>query len=113
MRAGLLRHRITIQQPSPGSNAYGETDGWADYTTIWADVRLAQASESGQERDARTVTLEVHARYRADITPAMQLLFGTETNSDGEQVPVPYDIESVGDPEGRRRRLLIRAVARS
>lgn len=102
VRAGQLRHRITLQRKTTGSptrTAMGAPDeSWTDVATVWAAVRplrsrerfLAQAAES-------QVDTEIEIRYRANITADMRAVHGTTI----------YSIEGVRDPDARRVKLFL------
>lgn len=80
MRAGALKHRITIQQSIAGQDGYGEpVKSWSDVAAVWADVRdmtgreflAAQAVQAG-------VTTKITIRYRPGVTAAMRVLHGAD-----------------------------------
>lgn len=77
MRAGTLRHRVTIQHRSQTQNPNtGEiTPGWEDVATVWASVEPLSAREfiaaQGQQSE---VTARIKIRYREGITAAMRVL---------------------------------------
>jgi SPP1 family predicted phage head-tail adaptor len=77
MRAGKLRQRVTIQQPTTGQDSYGgETVTWSDLATVWAEVVPLRSGEvAGQDMQQGQATHRVRIRYRAGITQHMQLLF--------------------------------------
>ena len=102
MRAGRLRHRVTIQGLTTTPNSYGEpVETWTNLATVWGEVTplisqtrevFAQASE---QRVARQ-TMNVRLRYRADITPATsRVVWGSHV----------LEVEAVFDPDGRRAKL--------
>lgn len=71
MRAGNLRHRVTVQRPADTRGATGEAvQGFADVVTRWADVRPARGVEAlaaGIERVARN-TYDVRLRYESALS---------------------------------------------
>lgn len=76
MRAGKLRHRVTIQRPGKTQDPVtGEIkNGWTDVVTVWASVeplsvREFIASEAGQSEVSARITI----RYRAGITAKMRI----------------------------------------
>ena len=82
MRAGLMRHRVTLQTNTPVEEASGGgyTDSWADTATLWANVQPAPAAGvegviAGAERVPLTHT--VTTRYRSGITAKHRLKYGT------------------------------------
>lgn len=105
MRAGDLRHRVTIQQAAEtqsGSGAIGQT--WSDVAAVWASIEALQGREvfAAQQINAQ-VSSRITIRYRAGIIPKMRMVFGART----------FNIEAVIDPDGRRRelQLLVSEVA--
>ncbi len=79
MRAGLLRHRVTIQQTSDPENQWGEvTGGWTTFAQVSARVQPLRGEElvKAQQREA-TVTDRVQMRYQDGVKPKMRILFGT------------------------------------
>jgi SPP1 family predicted phage head-tail adaptor len=79
MRAGALRHRVSIQSESSTLDSYGEpTSGWSTDTTVSASID----SVSGAERDigeglAGIVTHRIVMRYNTSVSPKKRLLFGS------------------------------------
>jgi len=78
LRAGELRHRLTIQTPvvsDPGT--YGEQAvTWTTYATVWGKVEPLSGIERfsmGQER--ADVTHAVTIRYCAGVKPDMRITF--------------------------------------
>lgn len=95
MRAGKLRHRVTIQRETaegdPGYVADGEGGyelAWIDVATVWASVRPLSVKEqtfAAQLQDSRTH--EVRLRWRNGLTAAHRLLFkGRPLNIRGVQL---------------------------
>lgn len=77
MKAGELRHRVTIQQPGSTVDDAGQPVGFEDVATVWARVYDAGGKES--VNDDRTVdvrTVRVVLRYRPGILGKMRVLFG-------------------------------------
>lgn len=104
MRAGQLRNRVQIKAHSDARDEYGETNTFAHYATLWAEVRQGPNGEVGgvTTRDAGVDSIEVLCRYRDDITNKMIVVW-----RDRE-----YDIEGVFDEEGRGRMMRLRCLAR-
>jgi len=93
MNPGKLRHRITIQQRSSEQDGYGgQIDTWDDVATVWASVEplTGRALFAAQELNSE-VTIKITMRYRAGITYAMRVAYGTRT----------FDILAPIDPEER------------
>ena len=79
VRAGRLKHRVSIQTQSTTLDTYGEpSDSWSTDETVWAAIEPV----SGAERDigeglAGSVSHRVLMRYTANATPKKRLLFGS------------------------------------
>ena len=87
MRAGRLRHRVTIKTKSVTRDDYGqETITWTTYATVWGSVEplSGREYEAGQQIDM-AVDTRIRIRYLAGVTPTMQVTCGSHT----------YDIQSV------------------
>ena len=95
MRAGQLRHRVTIQTANSTSDGMG---GWATSWTNSKTVNAAIWPLSGKERLVASqvdsdVTYRVRIRYTENITPANRLRLGDTTTY--------YDIKQVINPDLR------------
>lgn len=79
MRAGRLRHRITIQQKSVSQDAYGEEDAtWSTYLQTWASVEPLEGREYMEGRaQAQAVSHRVLMRHRDGVTAEMRVLHGS------------------------------------
>lgn len=81
MRAGQLRHRVTLQSFTATQNGYGEESrSYSDSATAWASIEPVTAAErldGGQV--SPSATHRIRFRERTDITPTMRLKFGTRT----------------------------------
>lgn len=99
MRAGQLRHRVTIQAQTTTQDEYGQpVQTWSDVATVWASVEDLSGREFfAAQQIAAEVTTRVTIRYRAGIEPDMRVIAGGRT----------LDIRSVQDPDGRRRQLVL------
>ena len=97
MQAGLLRHRVTLQQRSTGEDALGQqTLVWTDVAALSAHIeQLAGRELMSANAEHAENTARVTIRYRPAVFEKMRLLFGA----------VVYDITSVSDLDGRRRLL--------
>lgn len=101
MRAGSLRHQITIQAKSIGTDTYGgPTETWADVATVWAAVEPLSGREltNAQAVYAETTT-KITMRYRAGVIQATRIMFGGRY----------YNIQAIVDTEQRHRELIIMA----
>jgi SPP1 family predicted phage head-tail adaptor len=78
MKAGDLRHRVTLQQPQVTANAIGEEYAtWVDVATVWGAVEPATGSwyYQGQQGESK-VDGRVRIRYRSDVLPTWRVKFG-------------------------------------
>ena len=93
MRAGKLRHRITIQDKTVSQNDYGEEIiTWTDVDTLWGSVEPLRGREYIQARQEQAaVTTRIRCRHRSSITPSMRAVH------DGRN----YEILSVINPAER------------
>ena len=81
MKAGDLRHRITIQQLAEGENDLGDiVQTWTAFATVWASVEPLTGREylSAQQVSAET-SGRIRMRYRAGVNPTMRVLFNSLT----------------------------------
>lgn len=77
MRAGLLRHRVTIQSRGTGQDDYGgQVTTWTDLATVDAEVKPLSGKELVAAQAVQSVvTHQVCMRYRADVTAQTRLLY--------------------------------------
>lgn len=79
MRAGALRHQVTIQQPVETQNAYGEPKvRWQDVATgVWAGIEPIRGREFFA---AKQINAEIEARvtlrHRTGMTEKMKIIHG-------------------------------------
>lgn len=86
MRAGRLRHRITIQEKTSAQNTYGEHLTWTDVCTVWASIEPLYGQEfMTADREGASVTTRIVMRYRSGIAPSMRVTEGSHT----------WDIQSI------------------
>ena len=100
--SGRMRHRIDIHRPVNSTDAAGQPiRNWA--TVAAAVPAYVQAHRGGEAERAETIQsrhlFHVHTRYRDGITSDMRLTWNGRT----------LDVESVIDPTGTRRVLVIEA----
>jgi len=101
MRAGDLRHRVTLQHRTIVTDAYGEEIvTWASLATIWAAIWPVSGQEYfSQQADRRIgqVSHRVRIRYRKDVKfrPDRRFLFGNRV----------FEIRHVVDENERHRQL--------
>ena len=88
MRAGQLKHRITIQRPTGAQDAWGtpEPQGWEDVALVWSDIRYQSGSESIRAgADVSIVRASVRIRWRTGVDAGMRVLHGGQV----------FDVEAV------------------
>ena len=93
MKAGDLRHRITIQQLAEAENDMGDiVQVWTDFAIVWASVEPLSGREylSAQQVTSET-SGRIRMRYKAGVMATMRVLFGGRI----------YRILSVINPEER------------
>jgi len=97
MRAGRLRHRITIQQPTLTTNALGgKTKSWTDFTTVWAAIEPTTGHEIDQDHQLEPeVSARIVIRYLSGITSDMRIKYGSKY----------YKISGIVNPDERNREL--------
>jgi len=97
MRAGQLRHRVTLQELVTTYNEYNEpVQAWQDVAAVWGFVEPLSGREffAAEQIQAR-VSTRITIRYRAGIVPTMRVLWSGKT----------YNIRAVIDTEGRHEEL--------
>ena len=99
MRAGKLRHRITIEAPTAVQDQYGEpVEGWTPFVSVMASREdLAGREWFAAQQTQSEVTTRFVLRYVAGVTTTMRVAL------DG----VVYNIVSAADPDGKRRTLIL------
>ena len=81
VRAGRLRHRVTIQQRSQSLNDYGEpSNSFSTLAEVWAaieptggDERVEMQSTSRQQHTTHRVTI----RHLANVDATCQVIYGS------------------------------------
>ncbi|MBO1551528.1 phage head closure protein [Yersinia pseudotuberculosis] len=104
MRAGGLRHKVTIQTFTTIRLPSGQVlQQWEDAATVWAEVKAISGREliaSGAEMSE--ITIRVWMRYRADVNSANRIRFTVRGGK-----PMNYDITAViPDEKATRLELL-------
>lgn len=76
MRAGTLRHRVTLQRFQQGQDAYGgPVAQWEDVATVWASLEAMSGREFFASQQAQSeVTQRIRIRYRPDVTADMRVI---------------------------------------
>lgn len=99
MRAGRLRHRVTLQEQRGAQSETGAVAGrWRSVATVYAELKpLAGTEGRGSEQMVAEVTHEVRIRYRRDVRPTMRLLYGARV----------LDVHSVLNTDERNAELVL------
>jgi SPP1 family predicted phage head-tail adaptor len=79
VKAGDLRHRVTIESGTRTSDgAGGSTIEWQTVAEVWAAIWSRTVDETFVlDRVAGTATHDIWIRYRSDVSPDMRIRFGT------------------------------------
>lgn len=99
MKAGRLRHRITIERPiEVEDEGGGRSIAWVPLETVWGSIE----GRSGRERYHAQQIESVYShlitiRYRAGIEPEMRARHKAHV----------YNVRAVLDPSGMLRELLL------
>lgn len=77
LKAGSLKHRVTIQNPTKTRSASGSASlGWGTVATVWASVRGMSGRDVIMAAQAQAlVTHKVMIRYRTDVNAQTRLLY--------------------------------------
>ena len=96
MRAGKLRHEVTIQKPIV-TVALGEPNtSWETFDTAWASIEPLRGREYWEAAKINSeITAKVTLRWRRDVKPQMRLKYG----------PRVFDIVSIVDRDERNQML--------
>lgn len=77
MRAGLLRHRVTLESQTITRDTDGaEVVGWTTTATVWGSVEQLSGSERFVQfgaQDKATASTKITIRYRGSVDPAMRV----------------------------------------
>ena len=97
MRAGALRHRLTLQTQSRSSDGGGgATVTWADTATVWGSINSLSGTELYEAQKINPkLTHEIEIRYRSGISPKMRAKYGSRI----------FNIESVQNKDERNAML--------
>lgn len=97
MRAGRLRHTVTLQSKSVSRDAVGgESITWSTFATVPAEVQPLSGREYVAMRQAQAdVSVRVRLRYLSGVNPAMRVQHGSAV----------YNVLEVIDVGARNREL--------
>lgn len=77
MRAGTLRHKVTLQERTETQDSTGAvTWSWSDVASVWASVEPLNGREYLQASQLQsTVSTRIRIRHREGITSKMRVKF--------------------------------------
>lgn len=93
MRAGRLRHKLTIQTATRTQDGYGDPiQTWSTFASVWGSWEPLSGSELNiaQEQNSET-SVRIIIRYLSGVTPKMRVALGSQT----------AEIVSVANKDGR------------
>ena len=75
MRAGWLRHRVTLKTKSVSRDSFGEEDiTWSTTATVWGSVEPLRGREYMEAQQGQAdVSHRVTIRYRTGVVPTMRV----------------------------------------
>jgi SPP1 family predicted phage head-tail adaptor len=99
MRAGPMRHRITLETPAETQTPDGSvTRTWAPFATVWASVEPLLGREwFDAQREQADVSHRVRMRFLAGVSHNMRVMLGSRV----------FEIESVINAGERNRELVL------
>ena len=108
MRAGQLRHSITIQQKVLTVDANGDrTEAWTTYLTSWASIETGNGREFFAAKQVMAdLTHTVRIRYYSGIRPDMRIAYlDLKTNTTRY-----FNIRAILNPDERNEMLTMQAT---
>ena len=81
MRAGLLRHRLTILNPTDVSSSWNSTETtWTTYATVWGSIEPISGREYYEAEQVQSqVRHMIIIRFIHGVTPNMRISFEGRT----------------------------------
>ena len=80
MKAGKLRHRVTLQKNIGQKNEIGEVIAhWQDYATVAAEVKpLSGRAFFDAQQVNKEITVQIRIRYLAGVLSEHRLVFNSQ-----------------------------------
>lgn len=99
MRAGLLRHKITIQRATETQSAAGAlSTTWATFATVWSEIEPITGREFFAQKIIQgEITHKITIRYLSGVVPKMRIIYGSRT----------FDIEQVMNVRERNKEMAL------
>lgn len=95
-RLGEMRHRISLQDKTITKQEGIAKESWTTGAAVWASIADISGKEFFQAAAVQSeVTTRIRIRFRAGITPAMRVLYGSRV----------FAILSVIDKDERHREI--------
>lgn len=81
MRAGKLRHKMTIEAPPTTRNAYNEATGsWTTFATVWGSIEPLSGRELVAARELQSdVDFKITIRYLSGVAAKMRVSWNSRT----------------------------------
>ena len=108
MRAGKLRHYITIETPTNTVDSNGDrTESWATFVNTWASIETGNGREFFAARQVMAdLTHTIRLRYRINIEPQMRIKYIDQKTSKTRY----FNIRASMNPDERNEMLVMQAV---
>ena len=101
MRAGKLRHKVTIQTPTAPTDNYGdEITGWTTLAQVWAGLRYLSGQELKRvlaQEETATQGAEWTIRYLSTVDTEKRISWNSRI----------WDIQAVKTVEERSRKMVL------
>jgi len=106
MRAGDLRHRVTLQRPVESREASGEIlTVYQDYLTVWAAIEPISGREYFAAQQVQSdATARIRIRYRPGINERLRV---RHSHGGSPSIVDLYDVEAVIEKDARRDELIL------
>ena len=80
MRAGLLRHRMTILNPTDAAASWNGSTTWTTFATVWGSIEWLSGREYYEAAQVQSqVRHTITIRFLKGITPNMRISFEGRT----------------------------------
>ena len=81
MRAGNLRHLVSLQSAVKTQDGYGQKiETWSEYAQVYADIQPLQGRESYNAQQLNSeITVMVKMRYRSDVKAEHRIVYDGTT----------------------------------
>lgn len=108
MKAGDLRHRITIEQPTETQSESGDvTQTWSELATVWAGIVPVGGSESWRAQQANPLlSHQITIRWLAGVTSKMRVKYEDPKNDTTRY----FGIDAVVTTDERREEIRLLCV---